>query len=79
MPRPSGRRKLLAVMHQREPTASSGWTPDGTVHVNAGADQAMFGARLAASVLIAGTVAYPFNRWLLAGGKGHAVQPRHRH
>jgi hypothetical protein len=36
-----------------------------------------FWAALAAALLIAGVVAYPANRWLLARGKGHAVLHAH--
>ena len=32
-----------------------------------------FWATLAFALLVAGAVAYPVNRWLLARGKGHAV------
>ena len=38
-----------------------------------------FWAALAAALLIAGTAAYPVNRWLLARGKGHAVVHAHHH
>jgi hypothetical protein len=36
-----------------------------------------FWAALAFALLVAGAVAYPVNRWLLARGKGHAVVHRH--
>jgi hypothetical protein len=36
-----------------------------------------FWVALAAALLIAGTAAYPANRWLLARGKGHAVVHAH--
>ncbi len=36
-----------------------------------------FWLALAAALLIAGTAAYPVNRWLLARGKGHAVVHAH--
>ncbi len=45
--------------------------------MNAGLDHAMFWASLAGALLIAGAVAYPVNRWLLARGKGHAVVHGH--
>jgi hypothetical protein len=31
------------------------------------------------ALLIAGVVAFPVNRWLIARGKGHAVVHRHHH
>ena len=36
-----------------------------------------FWAGLAVALLIAGAVAYPVNRWLIARGKGHAVVHQH--
>jgi hypothetical protein len=36
-----------------------------------------FWAALAVALLIAGAVAWPVNRWLIARGKGHAVVHRH--
>jgi hypothetical protein len=36
-----------------------------------------FWASLAVALLLAGTAAYPANRWLLARGKGHAVVHAH--
>jgi Domain of unknown function (DUF4396) len=41
--------------------------------MDAGLDEIGFWASLAVALLIAGVVAYPVNRWLLARGKGHAV------
>ena len=41
--------------------------------MDAGLDEIGFWASLAVALLIAGAVAYPVNRWLLARGKGHAV------
>jgi hypothetical protein len=41
--------------------------------MDAGLDEIGFWASLAIALLIAGVVAYPVNRWLLARGKGHAV------
>jgi Domain of unknown function (DUF4396) len=45
--------------------------------MDAGLDEIGFWASLAAALLIAGVVAYPVNRWLLARGKGHAVVHQH--
>jgi hypothetical protein len=45
----------------------------------AGLDEPKFYAFLALSLLIAGTAAYPANRWLIARGKGHAVVHAHHH
>ena len=45
--------------------------------MDAGLDDAGFWAALAFALLVAGAVAYPVNRWLLARGKGHAVVDRH--
>jgi hypothetical protein len=45
--------------------------------MDASLDEIGFWAALAAALLIAGTAAYPANRWLLARGKGHAVVHRH--
>jgi Domain of unknown function (DUF4396) len=45
----------------------------------AGLDEALFWASLAAALLIAGAVAFPVNRWLLARGKGHAVVHEYHH
>jgi len=36
-------------------------------------DSAMFWASLVASLLIAGVLAFPVNRWLIARGRGHAL------
>lgn len=36
-------------------------------------DSGFFWASMAASLAVAGLVAYPVNRWLIARGKGHAV------
>ncbi len=38
---------------------------------------ALFWASLAGSLLVAGTAAYPVNRWLIARGLGHAVAHRY--
>lgn len=45
--------------------------------MDAGVGSLLFWGALAAALLIAGTVAYPINRWLLSRGKGHAVVHRH--
>jgi hypothetical protein len=47
--------------------------------MDAGLDDIGFWASLAVALLIAGAVAYPVNRWLLARGKGHAVVHQHHH
>jgi len=39
----------------------------------AGLGDALFWWSLAVGLLIAGAVAYPLNRWLIARGKGHAL------
>ena len=41
--------------------------------MEAGLDELLFWGTLATALLIAGVVAYPVNRWLIARGKGHAV------
>src|SRR3954466_6706533 len=43
----------------------------------AGPGDALFWWSLMVGLLIAGAVAYPVNRWLLARGKGHAVVHAH--
>src|SRR3954467_2999910 len=45
----------------------------------AGLSDALFWASLAVALVIAGLVAFPVNRWLLARGKGHAVVHRYHH
>jgi hypothetical protein len=47
--------------------------------MDAGLDEILFWAALAFALLVAGAVAYPVNRWLLARGKGHAVVHQHHH
>jgi hypothetical protein len=42
----------------------------------AGLMDGLFWASLAVSLLIAGAVAWPLNRWLIARGRGHAVVHR---
>jgi hypothetical protein len=39
--------------------------------------QPLFWGSLALALLIAGTAAYPVNRWLIARGRGHAVVHQH--
>lgn len=41
--------------------------------MDAGLAQPLFWGALAGSLLIAGAVAYPLNRWLIARGRGHAL------
>jgi hypothetical protein len=41
--------------------------------MNAGLDSFLFWGSLAFALVIAGVVALPVNRWLIARGKGHAV------
>jgi hypothetical protein len=41
--------------------------------LEAGLTDVLFWGSLAASLVIAGAVAFPVNRWLIARGKGHAV------
>jgi hypothetical protein len=41
--------------------------------MGAGLDDALFWGALSFALVIAGTVAVPLNRWLIARGKGHAV------
>ena len=45
----------------------------------AGLTDPLFWGSLAASLVIAGAVAFPVNRWLIARGKGHAVVHEHHH
>ncbi len=45
--------------------------------MDAGLGDIGFWAGLAVALLIAGAVAYPVNRWLIARGKGHAVVHQH--
>jgi hypothetical protein len=48
--------------------------------ISAGLGDALFWWSLGAGLLIAGAIAYPVNRWLISGGKGHAVMhPHHAH
>jgi hypothetical protein len=43
----------------------------------AGLDEALFWWSLALALVIAGAVAFPVNRWLIARGRGHAVMHAH--
>ena len=45
--------------------------------IAAGLGDALFWWSLVVSLLIAGSAAYPVNRWLLARGRGHAVVHAH--
>ena len=50
------------------------WIPGA---MEAGLTNLLFWGSLAVALLIAGAVAYPVNRWLIARGKGHAVVHAH--
>ena len=41
--------------------------------MEAGLDSVRFWGSLAVALLVAGAVAYPVNRWMIARGRGHAV------
>jgi hypothetical protein len=43
----------------------------------AGLDSALFWGSLAVSLVVAGVVAYPVNRWLISRGRGHALVHGH--
>ena len=45
--------------------------------MNAGLDSLLFWGSLVAALAIAGVVAYPVNRWLIARGRGHALAHAH--
>jgi hypothetical protein len=45
--------------------------------MEAGLADPLFWGALALALLIAGAVAFPVNRWLIARGRGHAVVHRH--
>jgi Domain of unknown function (DUF4396) len=45
--------------------------------MEAGLDNFLFWGSLAVALLVAGAVAYPVNRWLIARGRGHAVVHAH--
>jgi len=42
-------------------------------------DAYLFWAALAVSLAVAGVVAFPVNRWLIARGRGHALAHAHHH
>jgi hypothetical protein len=44
--------------------------------MEAGLDSLLFWGALAFALLVAGTVAFPVNRWLISRGKGHAAVHR---
>jgi len=50
------------------------WIPGA---MEAGLTNLLFWGSLTAALLIAGVIAYPVNRWLIARGKGHAVVHAH--
>jgi hypothetical protein len=41
--------------------------------MDSGPDDVLFWGTLSVALVVAGAFAYPFNRWLIARGKGHAV------
>jgi hypothetical protein len=41
--------------------------------MEAGLDSLLFWGSLAFALAVAGAIAFPVNRWLIARGKGHAV------
>ena len=47
--------------------------------LEAGLTDLLFWGSLAVALVIAGAVAFPVNRWLIARGKGHAVVHEHHH
>ena len=48
--------------------------------MEASLDSVLFWGSLAGALIIAGVVAFPVNRWLIARGRGHAVlHEHHRH
>jgi hypothetical protein len=48
--------------------------------MDAGLRSPLFWGALAVALLVAGAFAYPFNRWLISKGKGHAVvHGKHQH
>lgn len=50
------------------------WIPGA---MDAGLTNVLFWGSLTVALLIAGVVAFPFNRWMIARGKGHAVVHAH--
>jgi len=47
--------------------------------MDAGLTDLLFWGSLALALVLAGAVAFPVNRWLIARGKGHAVVHEHHH
>jgi len=47
--------------------------------MDAGLSTLLFWGSLVASLVIAGIVAFPLNRWLISRGVGHAVLHRYHH
>ena len=47
--------------------------------MDAGLSTLLFWGSLVASLVIAGIIAFPFNRWLISRGVGHAVLHRYNH
>jgi hypothetical protein len=47
--------------------------------MDAGLDTLLFWGSLGSALAIAAVAAFPVNRWLIAGGKGHAVVHAHHH
>ena len=47
--------------------------------LEAGLTDLLFWGSLAVALVIAGAVAFPVNRWLIARGRGHAVVHEHHH
>jgi uncharacterized protein DUF4396 len=47
--------------------------------IDAGLGDGLFWWSLAVALVIAGAVAFPVNRWLIARGRGHAVIHEHHH
>jgi Domain of unknown function (DUF4396) len=47
--------------------------------MEAGLDNFRFWGSLVFALLVAGAVAFPVNRWLIARGRGHAVVHEHAH
>ena len=47
--------------------------------MDAGLTDLLFWGSLVVALVLAGAVAFPVNRWLIARGKGHAVVHEHHH